>query len=94
MPVNTVVVFTLDNDFLLKSVLGRSVVLCCTNDFLQVCIKSQPRNVVFVRKKKKVNADMYKEKWCKCPGRKKEAIALKGENVGGAPDSGLATQYT
>ena len=26
---------------------------------------------------------MYKEKWCKCPGRKKEAIALKGENVGG-----------
>ena len=82
MPFKSVVVFTLDNDFLCKSVLGSSVVLHCTNHFLQVCIKSQPRNVVFVRKKKKVNADMYKEKWCKCPGRKKEAIALKGENVG------------
>ena len=35
-------------------------------------------------KRIKVNADMYKEKWCKCPGRKKEAIALKGENVGGS----------
>ena len=34
-------------------------------------------------KRIKVNADMYKEKRCKCPGRKKEAIALKGENVGG-----------
>ena len=93
MPFKSVVVFTLDNDFLCKSVLGSSVVLCCTNDFLQVGIKSQP-TWFLLGKRIKVNADMYKEKWCKCPGRKKEAIALKGENVGGAPDSGLATQYT
>ena len=42
-------------------------------------------------KRIKVNADMYKEKWCKCPGRKKEAIALKGENVEG---SSLKIGYT
>ena len=46
------------------------------------CIESQPKKLGFLLGKRiKVNADMYKEKWCKCLGRKREAIALKGENV-------------
>ena len=37
---------------------------------------------------------MCKEKWCKCPGRKKEAIALKGENVGLQTQDWLKVIYT